>query len=216
MEKSYLHKKSDRPKDYDLMDQYSIKLLLKLESMNSKVGAKLKIDLGMIKKAMRFAKKYHASQKRQSGDPFYSHTFEVAEKLSEYFFETDAIVASILHDIVEDTFFSISQVGFVFNQNVKNIVNRLTKLDIIDKRKLSKEWILNKLSHDKTATTIKLLDRMHNMETIFYIKSEAKRTRITKETINIYVPLAQMLGLEDIKDKLLKLSYNVLNASISS
>lgn len=203
-------------KDYDLMDQYSIKLLLKLESMNSKVGAKLKIDLGMIKKAMWFAKKYHASQKRQSGDPFYSHAFEVAEKLSEYFFETDAIVASILHDIVEDTFFSISQVGFVFNQNVKNIVNRLTKLDIMDKRKLSKEWILNKLSHDKTATTIKLLDRMHNMETIFYIKSEAKRTRIAKETINIYVPLAQMLGLEDIKDKLLKLSYNVLNASISS
>jgi len=115
-------------KDYDLMDQYSIKLLLKLGSMNSKVGAKLKIDLGMIKKTMWFAKKYHASQKRQSGDPFYAHTFEVAEKLSEYFFETDAIVASILHDIVEDTFFSISQVGFVFNQNVKNIVNDLPNL----------------------------------------------------------------------------------------
>lgn len=57
---------------------------------------------------------------------------------------------------------------------------------------------------------------MHNMETIFYITSKAKRTRIAKETINIYVPLAPMLGLEDIKDKLLKLSYNVLNASISS
>lgn len=202
--------------DYDLRDQYSIKLLLKIESTDSEVSSEHKIDLTMVKKAMWFAKKYHAGQKRYSGEPFYSHTFEVAEKLSEYFFETDAIVASVIHDIVEDTAFTISQVGFVFNQNVKNIVNRLTKLDVIDKRKLSKEWTINKLSQDKIATTIKLLDRMHNMETIFYIKSEAKRIRIAEETVNIYVPLAQIMGLEDIKDKLLKLSYNVLNALSSS
>lgn len=202
--------------DYDLRDQYSIKLLLKIESIDLKVSPEHKIDLAMIKKAMWFAKKYHALQKRQSGEPFYSHTFKVAEKLAEYFFETDAIVASVIHDIVEDTVFCISQVGFVFNQQVKNIVNRLTKLDVINKRKLSREWTINKLSHDKIATTIKLLDRMHNMETIFYITSEAKRIRIAEETVNIYVPLAQIMGLEDIKDKLLKLSYHVLNATSSS
>jgi len=202
--------------DYDLRDQYSIKLLLKLESIDSKLSSEYKINLAMVKKAMWVAKKYHAVQKRQSGEPFYSHTFEVTEKLSEYFFETDAIVASVIHDIVEDTVFNISQVGFVFNQNVKNIVNRLTKLDVINKRKLSREWTINKLSQDKIATTIKLLDRMHNMETIFYIKSEAKRIRIAEETVNIYVPLALIMGLGDIKDKLLKLSYNVFNASSSS
>lgn len=202
--------------DYDLVDQYSIKLLLHLEVKNLKAEAPSKINLAIIKKAMWFAKKYHALQIRQSGEPFYSHTFEVAAKLSEYYFEDDAIVSSIIHDIVEDTIFSISQVGFVFNQNVKNIVNRLTKLDIIDKRKLSAEWTLNKLSQDKIATTIKLLDRMHNMETIFYIKSEAKRIRIAEETVKIYVPLAQIIGLEDIKDRLLKLSYKVLNTATSS
>jgi GTP pyrophosphokinase len=200
--------------DYDLTDQYSVKLIAKLELINA--ADESKIDLDIIKKAMWFAKKYHALQTRQSGEPFYSHTFEVAAKLSEYYFETDAIIAAIIHDMVEDTTFDISQVGFVFNQNVKNIVNRLTKLDTIDKRKLSTEWTLHKLSQDKIATTIKLLDRMHNLETIFYIKNEAKRTRIARETINIYVPLAQIMELEDIKDTLLKLAYKVLNSSISS
>lgn len=198
----------------NLTDQYSIKLITKLELMN--LSAKPKIDLAIIKKAMRLAKKYHCLQIRQSGEPFYSHTFEVAAKVSEYCYRTDAIVAAVIHDIVEDTIFDINQVGFMFNQNVKNIVNKLTKLDIIDKRKLSAEWVLHKLSQDKIATIIKLLDRMHNMETIFYIKDEQKRIRIAKDTIKIYVPLAQIMGLDDIKDHLLKLSYNVLSDSISS
>ena len=200
--------------DDDLTDLYSIKLITKLELMN--LGSESKIDLDIIKRAMCLAKKYHCLQIRHSGEPFYSHTFEVAAKVSECYLETDAIVAAVMHDIVEDTIFDISQVGFMFNQNVKNIVNKLTKLDITNKRKLSVEWVLHKLSQDKIATTIKLLDRMHNMATIFYIKNEQKRIRIAQETIKTYVPLAQIMGLDDIKDNLLKLSYKVLNDSISS
>ncbi len=200
--------------NYDLEDQYSIKLLAKLELINGNATSKL--SFAMIKKSMWLAKKYHSSQIRQSGEPFYSHTFEVAERLADYYFETDALVAAIIHDIVEDTAFDIHQVGFIFNQNVKNIVNRLTKLDTIDKRKLSSEWVLHKLSQDKIATTIKLIDRLHNIETISYIRSQQKQQRIAEETIKIYVPLAQIMGLTDIKNNLVKLSYKVLSNSISS
>jgi GTP pyrophosphokinase len=191
----------------DLDDVFSIELLDKIQTRN----VNHVIDLTAVKKAMECAKLYHSHQERQSGEPYYSHSFEVAIKVLDYYFETDPIVAAIIHDVVEDSFFSISQVGLIFNSNVKEIVNKLTKLDLNKKRKLSPEWTLHKLSQDKIATVIKLLDRMHNMQTIFYIKSETKRIRIAKETINIYVPLAQIMGLEDIKNELLSLSYKVLS-----
>ena len=169
--------------------QYSIRLIEKLKSLDTKNV----LDFELIDKAIYWAKKYHGSQKRKSGEPYYTHPLEVAYMISDYKLKTDVIVASILHDIVEDTEITVGMIFDSFSQRIAEMVDRLTR-DRPDGSKLSIEEILNNAYHlkDKEVLLIKLFDRLHNMQTIG-VKILDKQIQESKETLKNFITLAMYL-----------------------
>ncbi|MFM2428530.1 MAG: Guanosine polyphosphate pyrophosphohydrolase/synthetase [Bacteroidota bacterium] len=180
---------------------YSVRLIEKLESLDSK--SVLNVDL--INRAIFLAKKYHRDQKRKSGEPYYSHPLEVAYMVSEYELKTDVIVASILHDIVEDTEITIEVVFGDFGKRTAEIVHRLTR-DRPDGSKLSVEETLNNIyqAKDREALLIKLFDRLHNLQTLGAMSPE-KVKKITKETLNLFIVTAMYMGHKDLEKKIYEL-----------
>ena len=125
--------------------QYSDKLLAKLNLLNKTTSNP--VDIQEVKKAIYYARKYHGSQMRKSGEPYYSHPIEVAYIISDYLFKTDVIVASILHDTVEDTELTAGMVLDIFGMRVAEMVDRLTR-DRPDGSKLSVEEIMKNRTMD--------------------------------------------------------------------
>jgi (p)ppGpp synthase/HD superfamily hydrolase len=171
--------------------QYSIRLIEKLKSLDTKKV----LDLDLIDKAIYWAKKYHGDQKRKSGEAYYTHPLEVAYMISEYKLKTDVIVASILHDIVEDTEVTVEMIYGSFGQRIAEMVDRLTR-DRPDGTKLSVEQVLINGYHlgDKEVLLIKLIDRLHNIQTIKSMNIE-KMDKITNETLINFVLLSEYLHL---------------------
>ena len=178
--------------------QYSSRLIEKLKSLDTKKV----LDFELINKAIYWAKEYHGSQVRKSGEPFYSHPLEVAYMVSEYKLKTDVIASSILHDIVEDTEVTIEMILETFGQRIAEMVDRLTR-DRPDGSKLSVGEILNNSyqEKDREVLLIKLFDRLHNMQTLG-VKSPEKIKKIADETLLIFVALAIYLEVVEIKQKL--------------
>ena len=160
------------------------------------------MDFELINKAIHWAKEYHGSQVRKSGEPFYSHPLEVAYMVSEYKLKTDVIASSILHDIVEDTEVTIEMILETFGQRIAEMVDRLTR-DRPDGSKLSVGEILNNSyqEKDREVLLIKLFDRLHNMQTLG-VKSPEKIKKIADETLLIFIALAMYLEVVEIKQKL--------------
>jgi (p)ppGpp synthase/HD superfamily hydrolase len=131
--------------------QYSDKLINKLLLLNK--VAKDSVDIQEVKKAIYYARKYHGSQMRSSGEPYYSHPIEVAFMVSDYLFKTDVIVATILHDVVEDTKMTAGMILDVFGRRVEEIVDRLTR-DRPDGSKLSVGQILSNAYDKKDVEVI--------------------------------------------------------------
>jgi (p)ppGpp synthase/HD superfamily hydrolase len=179
--------------------EYSERLLIKLTSMNKKVT--LPVDITKITKAIYYAKKYHAEQKRYSGEPYYSHPLEVAYMAVDYLFNTDVIIASILHDIVEDTEVTKEIITEIFGELIADQVEILTKVKI-DKKLSAKTMIESAYNQKNEAILlIKLMDRLHNLETI-YVKPHRKIKKITEETVVHFATIATALGLPRIVAKL--------------
>lgn len=178
--------------DYSECCKYSIRLIAKLKSLDTTNV----LDFNLINKAIYFAKKYHDGQLRKSGEPFYTHPLEVAYMISDYKLKTDVIVASILHDTVEDTEVTVEMIQGTFGQRIAQMVDRLTR-DRPDGSKLSIEEILNNAyeNGDKEVLLIKLIDRLHNMQTIG-VKFLDKQIKESKETLKNFVSLA--IYLENI------------------
>ncbi len=179
---------------------YSDRLLYKLALINEK--AIEKIDILEVKKAIYYAKKYHGDQKRQSGEPYYSHPLEVAYMLAECsredrkkYFRTDLIVTSILHDTIEDTSLTFEIIKNIFGEVVASQVMDLTRIKA-DGQKISAADIVNSLWTQKKFELlfIKQLDRLHNLQTI-QAKSQDKVQKIIDETFNTFVVSA--IGTED-------------------
>jgi (p)ppGpp synthase/HD superfamily hydrolase len=170
--------------------KYSIRLIEKLKSLDTQNV----LDFELINKAVYWARKYHGDQKRKSGEPYYSHPLEVAYMVSEYKLNTDVIVASILHDIIEDTEVNAKMIHNAFGQRIAEMVDRLTR-DRPDGTKLSVEEIINNAYHkkDKEVLLIKLFDRLHNMQTIGSMSTE-KTKKITDETLKKFITLSIFLG----------------------
>ena len=170
--------------------QYSIRLTEKLKSLDTQNV----LDFELINKAIYWARKYHGDQKRKSGEPYYSHPLEVAYVVSDYNLKTDVIVTSILHDIVEDTEVTVDMIQDSFGKRIAEMVDRLTR-DRLDGSKLSVEHIINNSYHlkDKEVLLIKLLDRLHNMQTIGSMSAE-KIEKITNETLKKFITLSIFLG----------------------
>ncbi|MFK7973891.1 MAG: HD domain-containing protein [Rickettsiaceae bacterium] len=178
---------------------YSIRLINKLVMLDKHN----KLGLDQIKKSIYWAKKYHSDQKRKSGEPYYTHPLEVAYIVSDYLLQTDVIIAAILHDIVEDTEVTAEMIRDAFDARTEQIVNRLTR-DRPDGTKLSVAQILNNAYEhdDKEVLLIKVVDRLHNMQTV-----GAKSPNKIQETIEEFIIPALYLENAKITQELTKLCY---------
>ena len=165
--------------DYSEPCQYSVRLIDKLKSSDTKNI----LNFDLINKAIYWAKKYHGNQKRKSGEAYYTHPLEVAYIISEYKLKTDVIVASILHDIIEDTEVTAGMILDNFSWRITEMVDRLTR-DRPDGSKLSVKQILNNAYEfkDEEVLLIKLFDRLHNLNTLDAITAEKKHQNIEGET----------------------------------
>ena len=183
---------------------YSDKLLSKITRLNAE--AKNSVDIRSITKAIHFAKEYHAGQKRQSGEPYYSHPLEVADMVCDYLFETNAIITSILHDTLEDTDLTHSTITEYFGEIVANQVEDLTRAKSYGK--ISSADVLKKLWREgkHTLILIKLFDRLHNMQTIF-AKPPEKQKKIVTETLQHFLVVGEALGLPSLVDSLYEICH---------
>ena len=185
---------------------YSIKLINKIISLNNQNSNKVHLD--KIKKALYYAKKYHGTQKRDTGEPYYSHPLEVAYMVSDYKFNTDILVTCILHDVIEDTAFTKDLIKHLFGPVVAEQVDSLTRIK--QDRKYSVPYVLNLLCKQKQEDLllVKYFDRLHNLQSL-KIKPPAKQRKIILETLKEFLPLAAHLGLLVSENQLGKLCANI-------
>ena len=179
-------------------------------------------DEDAINRAYVYAMKMHGSQKRASGDPYFSHPIEVAGILTNYKLDAASIVTALLHDIVEDTLATLDDIQKLFGDEVARLVDGVTKLakihiqNIETKQAENFRKFLLAMSADIRVLLVKLADRLHNMRTLHFIKDPAKRRAIAMETMEIYAPLAERIGMQEIKTELEDLAFAELNSDARS
>ncbi len=162
-------------------------------------------------------KKYHAQQKRGSGEPFYLHPIEVAIILLDFTQDEDAVIAALLHDVVEDTLMTLLQVQAMFGPVVASLVDGVTKFEHGPQRvNLSPHEIIQKVTEQENELVfyIKIADRLHNMRTIQTLPSLNKRKQIAEETLQFFIPIAQQMGLQQVKEELKALVFDALHKDI--
>ncbi|MDD3371876.1 MAG: bifunctional (p)ppGpp synthetase/guanosine-3',5'-bis(diphosphate) 3'-pyrophosphohydrolase [Alphaproteobacteria bacterium] len=176
----------------------------------------------LLNRAYVFSMQAHGSQIRASGDPFFSHPLEVAGILTEMKLDSTTIATALLHDTVEDTLVSLNDIQKQFGPNVARLVDGVTKLSRIelqtDQAKQAENFrkLVVAMSEDIRVLLIKLADRLHNMRTLHYLPEERKRRRIARETLDIYAPLAQRIGIEKMQEELEDLAFAELNPDARS
>ncbi len=170
-----------------------------------------------LNKAYDFAVKAHSNQKRASGDPYSVHPIEVANILTDLKLDSATITTGLLHDTIEDTFATYETIKGEFGSEVADLVDGVTKISVLENTASpnSKAENFRKLilatSKDIRVLLVKIADRLHNMRTIKAISKEEKRKRIAQETMEIYAPLADRMGMHRIRDELEDLSFEILN-----
>lgn len=165
-------------------------------------------DEDALNRAYVFAMKAHGAQTRASGDPYFSHPLEVAGILTNYHLDTASIITALLHDTIEDTEATTEEITELFGEEVAQLVDGVTKLTQLelqsDRAKQAENFrkLLLAMSKDIRVLLVKLADRLHNMRTLHHVPKEERRHRIAHETMDIYAPLAERIGMHDIKDEL--------------
>ena len=173
-------------------------------------------DEGLINRAYVFSMKAHGAQVRASGDPYFSHPIEVAGILTDLKLDDETIVTAILHDTIEDTVATPEQIEKLFGANVARLVDGVTKLSKIEAQSENERAAENlrkfllALSDDIRVLLVKLADRLHNMRTLHHVPDEEKRRRIAKETMDIYAPLAERIGMYEIMNEMQTLAFKQL------
>ena len=174
-------------------------------------------DEDALNRAYVFAMKKHGAQLRASGDPYYSHPVEVAGILTKFKLDSASIIAGLLHDTVEDTDTTIDEIRSLFGEQVAQLVDGLTKLAMIelksknDKQAENFRKLLLAMSEDIRVLLIKLADRLHNMRTLHFLQNPEKRARIARETLDIYAPLAERIGMQEVKSELEEIAFAELH-----
>jgi GTP pyrophosphokinase len=174
-------------------------------------------DEDLLNRAYVFAMKAHGTQKRASGEDFFTHPLEVAGILVGMHLDVATIITALLHDTVEDTLATLEEIEKLFGKEVAFLVDGVTKLSQIefqsDKAKQAENFrkLLIAMSSDIRVLLVKLSDRLHNMRTLHFVQSEPKRMRVAQETMEIYAPLAERIGLHAVKDELQNLAFSQLH-----
>jgi GTP pyrophosphokinase len=173
------------------------------------------LDEQLLYKAYQVSKKYHKDQYRKSGEPFVVHPLEVAQILADIELDQTSIISAILHDVIEDTDYSLDMANKDFGQKTANIINGVTKLDklVFDSKEEQQVSNIRKMiiamSEDVRIILVKLADRLHNMRTLYPLP-EDKRVKNSIETLEVYAPIAHRLGIYQIKSELENLSFKYL------
>ena len=173
-------------------------------------------DEAMLNRAYVYTVQKHGTQTRASGDPYFSHPVEVAGLMTELKLDQETIITALLHDTVEDTLATTEEIERLFGPDVAKLVDGVTKLSKIEamteKERAAENLrkFLLAMSEDLRVLLVKLADRLHNMRTLHYIKSEDKRRRIARETMDIYAPLAERVGMYEYMREMQLLAFEQL------
>ena len=173
-------------------------------------------DEAMLNRAYVYTVQKHGTQTRASGDPYFSHPVEVAGLMTELKLDQETIITALLHDTVEDTLATTEEIERLFGPDVARLVDGVTKLSKIEamteKERAAENLrkFLLAMSEDLRVLLVKLADRLHNMRTLHYIKSEDKRRRIARETMDIYAPLAERVGMYEYMREMQLLAFEQL------
>lgn len=171
------------------------------------------IDEMRLNRAYVFSMKAHGTQLRASGDPYFSHPLEVAGILTGMQLDCDTIVTALLHDTIEDTVATYEQIEELFGTDIAKMVDGVTKLSELEytsetsKQAENFRKFLLAMSNDIRVLLVKLADRLHNMRTLHFIKNPDKRARISRETLDIYAPLAERIGMQELMNELEDLAF---------
>jgi GTP diphosphokinase / guanosine-3',5'-bis(diphosphate) 3'-diphosphatase len=174
-------------------------------------------DEDLLNRAYVFSMKAHGSQVRANGDPYFSHPLEVASLLVDLRLDCYSIVTALLHDTVEDTLATLEEIQALFGPEIANLVDGVTKISRLEQQSEKTHQAENfrklvlAMSTDIRVLLVKLADRLHNMRTLHYIPSAERRRRIALETMDIYVPLSERMGMQQFKDELEDLAFAQLN-----
>jgi len=173
-------------------------------------------DEALINRAYVFSVQKHGSQKRASGDPYFSHPIEVAGILTDFYMDDKTIVTALLHDTIEDTLVTAEEIEELFGDDIARLVDGVTKLSKIEAQSENERAAENlrkfllAMSDDIRVLLVKLADRLHNMRTLHFIPNEEKRRRIARETMDIYAPLAERIGMYDFMREMQLISFQHL------
>lgn len=176
------------------------------------------VDEALLNRAYVFAIQAHGTQTRASGDPYFSHPLEVAGILTDMKLDSDTIATALLHDVIEDTVATLEQIEAAFGPKIAEMVDGVTKLSKIELQAETTRQAENfrkfllAMSNDIRVLLVKLADRLHNMRTLHFISKPEKRRRISLETLEIYAPLAERIGMHVLKDELEHLAFGNLDA----
>jgi guanosine-3',5'-bis(diphosphate) 3'-pyrophosphohydrolase len=173
-------------------------------------------DEALLNRAYVYTVQKHGTQKRASGDPYFSHPIEVAGLMTDLKLDQETIVTAMLHDTVEDTLATIEDIEKVFGPDIARLVDGVTKLSKLEQltddervaENLRKFFLA--MSEDIRVLLVKLADRLHNMRTLHFIKSPEKRRRIARETMDIYAPLAERVGMYEYMREMQLLAFEQL------
>ncbi len=170
-------------------------------------------DEALLNRAYVFSMQAHGSQQRANGDPYFSHPIEVAGILTDLHLDDETIATAILHDTIEDTVATPEEITRLFGPSVARLVDGVTKLSKIEAQTENERAAENlrkfllAMSDDIRVLLVKLADRLHNMRTLHFIKSEDKRRRIARETMDIYAPLAERIGMYEFMKEMQTLAF---------
>ena len=178
-----------------------------------------RVDMAVVEAAYEFAREAHHGQERASGDPYINHPLAVAEILADMRLDQASIVTALLHDVVEDTDATLADIRKAFSEEVAQLVDGVTKLTRVEMQSGNRQAenfrkLVLAMSEDIRVLIVKLADRTHNMRTIDHIKEPAKRKRIADETLKVFAPLAERIGITHFQHELEDMAFAELNAAM--
>ncbi len=192
------------------------KFLRQIELIDRVAAYDPTVDEAMLNRAYVYAMKMHGAQLRASGDPYFAHPIEVAGILTDYKLDAAAIATALLHDTIEDTPATREEIASKFGEDVANMVEGVTKLTRLElqseytKQSENLRKFILAISKDIRVLLVKLADRLHNMRTLHFVAPE-KRERISRETLEVYAPLARSIGCNRFATELEDLAFSFIN-----